>query len=88
MVAAAADSAKAKPGVIAADRPCDAGRHERPATRAEVALGQPDLKILFTSGYSAEIAGREFALWNGEDFAQKPFPPDQLLETICPGWDN
>jgi nitrogen-specific signal transduction histidine kinase/CheY-like chemotaxis protein len=43
---------------------------------------QPDLKIIFTSGYSAEIAGRELQLRSGENFVQKPFAPYQLLEVV------
>jgi PAS domain S-box-containing protein len=42
----------------------------------------PQLKVVFSSGYSAEIAGRELELREGENFLQKPFPPDQLLNTI------
>jgi len=43
---------------------------------------QPDLKVIFMSGYSAEVAGREFQLHHGENFIQKPFTIDHLLETI------
>ena len=42
----------------------------------------PRLKVIYMSGYSAEIAGRELVLRHGENFVQKPFPPDHLLETI------
>ena len=42
----------------------------------------PGLKFIFTSGYSAEIAGRQPQLRSGENFLQKPFPPDQLLDLI------
>jgi CheY-like chemotaxis protein len=42
----------------------------------------PQLKVIFTSGYSAEIAGRHLQLRTGENFVQKPFLPEQLLETI------
>jgi len=43
---------------------------------------QPDLKIIFTSGYSPEIAGRQLQLRDSENFLQKPFRPDQLLQLI------
>jgi CheY-like chemotaxis protein len=43
---------------------------------------QPDLKVIFASGYSAEIAGRDFQLRPGEAFVQKPFAAEHLLETI------
>jgi PAS domain S-box-containing protein len=42
----------------------------------------PQLKVLFTSGYSAEIAGHQLTLCGGETFLQKPFSHDQLLETV------
>jgi len=43
---------------------------------------EPDLKVIFTSGYSAEIAGRNIELRPGENFLQKPFPSGPLLATI------
>ena len=43
---------------------------------------KPDLKVIFASGYSAEIAGRDFRLLPGEAFINKPFATDFLLETI------
>jgi CheY-like chemotaxis protein len=42
----------------------------------------PTLPVIFTSGYSADIAGREFALQEGQNFLQKPFSPRQLLEIV------
>jgi CheY-like chemotaxis protein len=42
----------------------------------------PRLKVVFMSGYSVEIAGRELELRSGENFVQKPFTPDQLLQTL------
>jgi len=42
----------------------------------------PKLKVIFVSGYSAEIAGRQIELKSGENFLQKPFALNQLLETI------
>ncbi len=43
---------------------------------------KPDLKVVYTSGYSAGIAGREIQLQAGENFVQKPFRPDDLLKTV------
>ncbi len=43
---------------------------------------RPGLKVIFTSGYSAEFAGRELELRPGENFLQKPCAPDELLETV------
>lgn len=43
---------------------------------------RPGLRVIFTSGYSAEIAGRELVLKEGQNFLQKPCPPDRILETV------
>jgi CheY-like chemotaxis protein len=43
---------------------------------------KPDLKVIFTSGYSADIAGRELELSPSENFLQKPFEREQLLESV------
>jgi PAS domain S-box-containing protein len=48
----------------------------------QLQAAQPNLKVVFISGYSAEIAGRELQLHGGEAFIQKPFATDHLLETI------
>ncbi|MEZ5291994.1 MAG: PAS domain S-box protein [Vicinamibacterales bacterium] len=41
---------------------------------------RPDLRVVFSSGYSAEIAGRELA--EAEHFLQKPFTTDVLLQMV------
>ncbi len=43
---------------------------------------QPALKVIFTSGYSADIAGKELALEEGQNFIQKPSTSQQLLAVI------
>ncbi|HEV2695940.1 MAG TPA: response regulator, partial [Verrucomicrobiae bacterium] len=43
---------------------------------------KPQLKVIFISGYSPEVAGRQIEDQLGENFLQKPFTPAQLLETI------
>jgi CheY-like chemotaxis protein len=42
----------------------------------------PSLRVVYISGYSPEIAGQELHLQSGENFVQKPFVTDHLLETI------
>jgi CheY-like chemotaxis protein len=42
----------------------------------------PDLRVLFTSGYSADIAGGELTLQDRQNFLQKPSPPDELLAAV------
>jgi len=42
----------------------------------------PQLKAIFTSGYSPEIAGKDVALRQGENFLGKPFTPRALAEIV------
>jgi CheY-like chemotaxis protein len=53
-----------------------------------VQVVQPNVKTIFISGYSAETAGKELQLCAGENFIQKPFGADQLLETVRRSLDN
>ncbi|HUC85595.1 MAG TPA: PAS domain S-box protein [Candidatus Acidoferrales bacterium] len=41
-----------------------------------------NLKVIYITGYSPETAGRELHLRSGENFVQKPFMTDHLLETL------
>jgi CheY-like chemotaxis protein len=43
---------------------------------------EPNLKVIFCSGYSAEIAGKDFQLKEGVNFLNKPFEAHKLAETI------
>jgi PAS domain S-box-containing protein len=43
---------------------------------------KPAIKIIFTSGYSADIAGKDFPLEEGVNFLSKPFVPDQLATLL------
>ena len=49
---------------------------------------KPGLKVVYISGYSAEIAGREIELRAGENFVQKPFQADNLLRVIRTSLDG
>ena len=42
----------------------------------------PSLKILFTSGYSTDLLGKDLGLKEGANFLQKPYPPSKLVETV------
>ena len=42
----------------------------------------PTLRVIFTSGYSADIAGGQLHLQEGQNFIQKPSSPKQLLQTV------
>ncbi len=50
---------------------------------AEALLQQdPKLKVIYASGYSAEIAGRDFLVEEGVNFLSKPFQTQKLAQTI------
>ena len=42
----------------------------------------PALKVLYTSGYSTELLGKDLALQEGLTFLQKPYPPAKLVQTV------
>ena len=43
---------------------------------------KPSLKVIFTSGYSSDIVGKDFVLREGLNFLQKPYPPEKLTRTV------
>jgi PAS domain S-box-containing protein len=43
---------------------------------------QPELKVIFTSGYSADIVGKDFKLESDTNFLQKPYHPQMLALTV------
>ncbi len=42
----------------------------------------PNLKVMFMSGYSTEVAGRQMELGEGESFLPKPFTLPQLMKAV------
>lgn len=58
------------------------------ALAAELQGLKPELKVIFTSGYSADIAGRELELKPGQNFLQKPSSPTALLEIVRQSLDS
>jgi PAS domain S-box-containing protein len=43
---------------------------------------QPELKVIFSSGYSADIVGKDFKLEPDVNFLQKPYHPQTLALTV------
>jgi signal transduction histidine kinase/ActR/RegA family two-component response regulator len=43
---------------------------------------RPQLRVIYMSGYSADVLGREFVVQPGLDFLQKPFDPDRLCAVV------
>ncbi len=54
------------------------GRDLAEKLRAE----QPRLKVIFTSGYSADVVGKDFVLQRGLHYLQKPYDPRKLAMTV------
>jgi two-component system, cell cycle sensor histidine kinase and response regulator CckA len=45
----------------------------------------PKLKVIYTTGYSADLLGSEIVLVEGLNFLQKPYPPQKLVQTVRNG---
>jgi CheY-like chemotaxis protein len=43
---------------------------------------RPDLKVIYTSGYSADVAGKDFVLRGDLNYLQKPYSPQKLALTV------
>ena len=48
----------------------------------QLQASRPGLKVIFTSGYSADLAGRELVIEEGRNFLQKPYSIHQLLDVV------
>ncbi len=46
-------------------------------------MEKPDLKVIFTSGYSAELIGTDFEREKKHAFLAKPYMPDRLAQTVA-----
>ena len=46
-------------------------------------LDKPNLKVIFTSGYSSELFGSEFEREKEHLFLAKPYLPDRLAQTVA-----
>jgi len=43
---------------------------------------EPKLKVVYSSGYSADIASAEFPMEEGINFLTKPFEVSKLAQTV------
>ncbi len=43
---------------------------------------RPELKVIFTSGYSQDVVGKDFVLNQGLNYVQKPYHPQKLAQTV------
>ena len=46
-------------------------------------VDKPDLKVIFTSGYSAELLGEDFEQEKEYGFLAKPYLPERLASTVA-----
>ena len=53
-----------------------------------VQFDNPEIKIIFTSGYNVEIVGKDFSLHEGINFVQKPYHPKKLAKAVRDCLDN
>ncbi len=52
------------------------------ALAAQLLSIKPGLKVIYTSGYSADVMGKEFTAGSGDNFLQKPYELPVLASTI------
>ena len=48
----------------------------------KIAADRPDLKIIYTTGYSPDEFRQSLTLQEGINFLPKPYNPDKLVRTI------
>ena len=51
-------------------------------------IDNPQLKVIYTTGYSPELMGQDVALQEGLNFLQKPYPPQKLVQTVKNGLES
>jgi two-component system cell cycle sensor histidine kinase/response regulator CckA len=51
----------------------------------QLKIDNPQLKVIYTTGYSPDLMGKDIALKEGVNFLQKPYPPQKLVETVRNG---
>ena len=51
-------------------------------------VSRPDIKVLFMSGYTADIIDSKRVLAEGHDFLSKPFLPEELVAAVRAALDR
>jgi FixJ family two-component response regulator len=49
---------------------------------ARLLAERPELKVVYTSGYTDRFATADFILEEGKNFVQKPYQPEKLVRVI------
>ena len=55
---------------------------------ARLVQSDPRLRVIYTSGYSPGMAGKDLALLEGRNFLPKPYPPELLLRMVRESLDR
>ncbi|MBI3853129.1 MAG: response regulator [Verrucomicrobia bacterium] len=53
-----------------------------PVLAKELTAQKPNLRVLYTSGYSVKVEDTAFVLKEGTNFLQKPYQPNRLLQAV------
>jgi signal transduction histidine kinase/ActR/RegA family two-component response regulator len=53
-----------------------------PQLAQQLQAEKPNLKVIYTSGYSPGMAGKDIALLDGFNFLPKPYPPQRLAHQV------
>jgi len=48
----------------------------------QLKIENPQIKVIYTTGYSPDLMGKDVNLQEGVNFLQKPYPPQKLVETV------
>lgn len=48
----------------------------------------PNLKVIYTTGYSPDLMGNDITLREGVNFLQKPYPPQKLVQAVRAGLES
>lgn len=51
-------------------------------------IDNPNLKVIYTTGYSPDLMGKDVTLQEGVNFLQKPYPPQKLVQTVRNGLES
>ena len=51
-------------------------------------IDNPKLKVVYTTGYSQDLMGKDVTLKEGVNFLQKPYPPQKLVQTVRNGLES
>jgi two-component system cell cycle sensor histidine kinase/response regulator CckA len=78
---------KPKPDLLLTDMVMPGGVMGRELAERLLAL-DPSLKVIYSSGYSPGMAGKDLKLFEGRNFLPKPYDPRRLLQVVRQCFDG